>query len=449
MANEVELKTFPTLQATMGDWSYYITTLPFYEVARRVRLATELVTPHNMSEWIQRSVIPQRSTQIADYLINQEQHFFPSIVVGVYQGEPTWYEIDVDENSIFGTPGLDPRFKYSLGILELDGNEKLYAIDGQHRVAGIKEALKRLANSDDERYERLANESLSIVFVSADIDQPGQLERVRRLFTTLNKQAKRVSVPEIIALDEDDAAAIVTRKVAINYDGLKEMSSIDGENGRNNVGLIQMGRTHDIQPSNRQSVTTIVTLYHMIKRVFQSELKSLNNEHKGNRPDDNALELMYGNTVKVWEAMRRYSPELNDVLGSAPQEERAAKYRNENGGHILFRPIGLQAFAGALGLLRNRGVDTEEAVRSLCQLPMEISDIPWQHVVWNPNTSRMINGNKTMAEALFLYMLGQEPRTASYDLASKYRELHGDSLTDPFEKVGVWKLGQKLPASEN
>ena len=438
MVNEVELKTFPTLQATMGDWRYYITTLPFYEVARRVQLATELVTPHNMNQWIQRSVIPRRSTQIADYLINQEQHFFPSIVVGVYQGEPNWYEIDVEENSIFGTPGLDPRFRYSLGILELDGSEKLYAIDGQHRVAGIKEALRRLEKSEDiEGYERLANESLSIVFVSADIDQTGQLERVRRLFTTLNKQAKRVSEPEIIALDEDDAAAIVTRKVAINYEGL---SSPDGGSGRNNVGLIQMGTRHEILPSNRQSVTTIVSLYRMIKRVFQPDLKSLGRKYKGNRPDDSDLELMYRDTVEVWEAMRRYSPALNDVLGSDPREERAAIYRNEHGGHILFRPVGLQAFAGALGLLRTRGVDTERAVRSLCQLPMEISDIPWRHVVWNPNTSRMINGNKTMAEALFLYMLGQEPRTASYDVASKYRELHGDSLTDPFEKIGVGEL---------
>ena len=441
MANEVELKTFPTLQATMGDWRYFITTLPFYEVSRRVQLAAELITPHNMNEWIQRSVIPKRSRQIADYLINQEQHFFPSIVVGVYQGEPTWYEIDVDENSIFGTPGLDPRFKYSLGILELDGSEKLYAIDGQHRVAGIKEALRRLGKSEDiERYERLANESLSIVFVSADIDHTGQLERVRRLFTTLNKQAKRVSEPEIIALDEDDAAAIVTRKVAIDYDGLKEISSANGGSGRNNVGLIQMGTRHEILPSNRQSVTTIVSLYRMIKRAFQADLKSLNNKYKGNRPDDSVLESMYRDVVEVWETMRRYSPALNDVLGSDPREEHAAKYRNVNGGHILFRPIGLQAFAGALGLLRTRGVDTERAVRSLCRLPMEISDIPWRHVVWNPNTNRMINGNKTMAEALFLYMLGQEPRTSSYDLASKYRELHGDSLTDPFEKVEVWEL---------
>lgn len=446
MAPETELKSFPTLQANMGDWHYYITTLPFAEVARRVRLATELVTPPSMNEWIQRRVIPNRARQIADYLINQRQHFFPSIVVGVYLGEPTWYEIEVERNSIFGTPGLDPRFEYSLGVLQLDGTEKLYAIDGQHRVAGIREALQRLETQDAEAYQNLANESLSVIFVSADIDQKGHLERVRRLFTTLNKQAKRVSEPEIIALDEDDAAAIVTRRIAVEYEGLRETSSYNGGIGRN---LIQTGTRHEIPPSNRHSVTTIVSLYRMIKRAFQQELKQLDSKYKSNRPDDDEIQSLFTKTVEIWDAMGRYDSALGDVLGSDPTEERASKYRNEDGGHILFRPIGLQAFAGALGLLRKREIDTEQAVRSLCQLPMEISDTPWKNVVWNPNTGRIINSNKTMAEALFLHMLGQEPRTATYELAPKYRELFDDPdnrdlsdapYVDPFEEIPVYGL---------
>ena len=182
--------------------------LPFSQVAETVRPARDLITPSDMNSWIQREVIPRRIGQIADYLIDQEQHFFPTIVVGVYMGKPTWHEVDIEDNAIFGTPALDPRSKYTLGLLELDGTEHLYAIDGQHRVAGIKEALKRLSErGDEDGYNSLAKEDLSVVFVSADIKKEGQLERVRRLFTTLNREAKRVSEPEIVALDEDDAAA--------------------------------------------------------------------------------------------------------------------------------------------------------------------------------------------------------------------------------------------------
>jgi DNA sulfur modification protein DndB len=420
----------------MGDWYYYITTLPFYEVARRVRPATELVAPANMNYWIQRSITPRRQRQIADYLISQKEHLFPGIVVGVYQGDPTWYEIDVGENSIFGTPGLDPRFKYSLGILELDGREKLYAIDGQHRVAGIKEALRRLrARKDEEAYERLANEDLSIVFVSADIDREGHLERVRRLFTTLNKQAKRVSDAEIVALDEDDTAAIVTRWLATRYDGLKR--EVPATNSRPGMGLIQMGTRNEIQPTNRHSVTTIVTLFTMIKRVFQPELAGLKQKYKGNRPEERELEQLFEEAVRMWDLLKESVPPLADVLGTDPKEERAGKYRSETGGHLLFRPVGQQAFAGALGVLRKRHVEMVPAISRLCDLPMELAEIPWRLVLWDPNTKSMVNRNKTLAEALFLYMLGEEPRTTGYDVGGKYRELHGEAEGDPVGLIPI------------
>ena len=439
MTTTPSLKRFPALQAQIGDWYYYITTLTFEEVAERVLPARELVTPPDMNSWIQRRVIPRRANQIANYLIGQEQHFFPGIVVGVYLGEPIWYEIDVEDNAVFGTPYLDSNAKGNLGILQLDGTEKLYAIDGQHRVAGIRRALQLLKRQRRlDEYESLANETLSIAFVSADIDKEGELGRVRRLFTTLNKEAKKVSEPEIVALDEDDAAAIVTRWIAVRYEGLKGTSSSGKETDYN---LIQLGRTHDISPRNRRSITTIVTLYRMIKSVFQQELQSIRRRYKQNRPEEDELESMYQEAVLIWELMRQHDEALQDVLGSEPSEERAFQYRNDQGGHILFRPIGLQAFAGALGLLRKRGIDNERAVSSLCRLPMEISELPWEHIVWNPSTGAMVTSNKTVAEALYLYMVGNEPRTKDYPLRGKYKELLGNPSGDPLQQVTVYGIG--------
>ena len=436
MTTASSMKRFPALQAQIGDWYYYITTLTFEEVAQRVLPATTLFTAPDMNSWIQRRVIPRRANQIANYLIDQEQHFFPGIVVGVYLGEPIWYEINVEDNAVFGTPSLDSNARETLGILQLDGTEKLYAIDGQHRVAGIRSALERLKKQKRfEEYESLANETLSIAFVSADIEKEGELERVRRLFTTLNKEAKKVSEPEIVALDEDDAAAIVTRWVAIRYEGLKGNNTSGKETDYN---LIQLGRTHDIQPRNRRSITTIVTLYRVVKSVFQQELQSIRRRYKQNRPDEGELESMYQEAVLIWELMRQHNKALNDVLGSEPSEERASKYRNDLGGHILFRPIGLQAFAGALGLLRTRGIENDRAVESLCQLPMDISELPWEHVVWNPNTRSMITANRAVAEAMFLYMVGHKPRSSRMDLPKRYRELLGLSEgTDPLQDVQV------------
>ena len=436
MTTASSMKRIPALQAQIGDWYYYITTLTFEEVAQRVLPATELVTAPDMNSWIQRRIIPRRANQIANYLIAQEQHFFPGVVVGVYLGEPIWYEINVEDNAVFGTPYLDSNARETLGILQLDGTEKLYAIDGQHRVAGIKRALEQLRRQQRfVEYERLANETLSIAFVSADTEKGGELERVRRLFTTLNKEAKKVSEPEIVALDEDDAAAIVTRWIAIRYEGLKGNKTSLKETDYN---LIQLGTTHDIPTRNRRSITTIVTLYRMVKSVFQQELQSIRRRYRQNRPEEEELESMYQEAVLIWELMRQHDEALNDVLGSEPMEERAHKYRTDSGGHILFRPIGLQAFAGALGLLRTRGVENERAVNGLCQLPMDISEFPWEHIVWNPNTHNMITANKAVAEALFLHMVGHKPRSSRMDLAKRFRELQGlPEGSDPLQNVPV------------
>ena len=437
MHTEDNIQAFPTLHARMGDWHYYITTLPFSEVAKRVRPATEILVPRNMNDWIQRNLNDDRIKQIANYLISQDQHFFPAIVVGVYMGEPTWYEIEVAENSIFGTPGLDPRSKYTLGILKLDGTEKLYAIDGQHRVAGIKEALRQLSVEERlDELDRLANETLSILFVSADVYKTGR-ERVRRLFTTLNKAARPVSEPEIIALDEDDIAAIATRNLVIDYEGFNPPET---RNEDTHISLVQLGTRHEIPPSNTHSITTIVSLYRMIKKVFQAELSSLKKVHQGNRPDDNEIESISHDAAEIWDLLQQNDHALSEVLGSDPREERVAQFRNRRGGHILFRPVGLQAFSGALGVLRMRGIDTERAVRSLCRLPVEISEEPWKYVIWNPHTRRMIASNRVVAEALFLHMLGQAPRTSNYDLRGKYNDLLGNPPGDAFAVVQTYDL---------
>ena len=431
-------KLYPALRAKIGTWSYYITTLSLAQVAEKVRPAGDILIPSDLNQWIQREVIPLRIAQIAEYLINRDQHFFPTIVVGIYFGEPTWHEIDIEDNLIF-TTDVDQRANLVLGFLELNGTERLYAIDGQHRVAGIKEALTQLHDSGDtDGFNRLSNEDLSVIFVSANIDRPGQLQKVRRLFTTLNKEAKKVTEPEIVALDEDDAAAIVTRWLATYYDGLKGPTSTGNEAEHN---LIQFGRQHEIRPSNPYSITTIVTLYRMIKNVFQPELKELEEKYDQNRPEDDDLDALYQNAVLLWELLRKYDTSLCHVIGTDPKEKRAAKYRTDEGGHILFRPIGLQAFSGALGVLKERGVETEHAIKSLCQLPTEISEPPWVRVLWNPTVGRMMpTQNRPVAEGLFLHMLGHPPRRKKYQLNERYSALLGNPEGNELAKIPVYSL---------
>ena len=438
MVDTPEVKAFPTIRAQMGDWFYYITTLPFYEVARRVLPATEIFHPETLNDWIQRRVIPRRRREIATYLLNEEERFFNGIVLGLYLGEPKWYGIEVADNNLFGTPGLDPRFRQALGILELSGEEKLYAIDGQHRVAGIKEALDGLQVAGlEEEYNSLAHEDLAVVIVAAD-KYDGEFRKVRRMFSTLNKTARAVSTAELIALDEDDAGAIVTRRIVTEFEGLNKFTPVRGR--RPDMGLIHLGKSTQLAKSNRHSISTIVTLLDTVRSSMQSEVKQLKKNHQGSRATDAELDSLYSKAISMWLSLQGHSVEMAEVMGSEPADERAGAYRREDGGHVLFRPIGQQSFSGAVGVLRSRDVPTEEAVASLCQVPMELSEPPWVNVMWNPAPGKMINSYRTLGEALFLHMVGEPPRSKAYDLEEKYQAVYGPEEVAPFRDLPVFSL---------
>ena len=141
------------------------------------------------------------------------------------------------------------------------------------------------------------------------------------------------------------------------------------------------------------------------------------------RPSSGDLDKLYEENVEVWDVLRKSVAEVYEVLGSEPIDGLAGKYRRDDGGHLLFRPIGQQAFADALGVLRARGFGTYLAIEHLAKAPMELSQPPWRQVLWDPNTRRMINSYRTVAGNLFLHMVGQVPKSRPAEFYKRYKEL--------------------------
>jgi DNA sulfur modification protein DndB len=125
----------------MGDWTYYITFLKMSDIARRISIAEKIHTNRTLQDLLQRR-LTDRSKGISSYLLNQSQRFFNALVVATYGGHPTWNELAVDE----GPEGLveqpPDELDGVLGFLRFDGSELLFAVDGQHRVEGIKQAIE-------------------------------------------------------------------------------------------------------------------------------------------------------------------------------------------------------------------------------------------------------------------------------------------------------------------
>ncbi len=160
-----ERTRFPAIRCSMGDWIYYITYMKFSDVAHWIKRTEEIHKSKKLRDMIQRA-LTGRVNPIVDYLVEQKERFFNAIVVGVYGGDPKWYSIEVSGSQVLGSPDLDEDSQHSIGLLVLEGNEKLFAIDGQHRVEAIKEALLKEPN--------LGSEDQSVIFVAHRTDEEGQ-----------------------------------------------------------------------------------------------------------------------------------------------------------------------------------------------------------------------------------------------------------------------------------
>src|ERR1041385_1772536 len=141
----------PALRGVFGDWIYYSCLVPATIVAERISFANELHKNKNLSDLIQRDSKTRRGAEIAHYLETEKERFFNSLVVAVYNGQPEWYEFDIKSQSKeVSVDDIPSNAVHSFGFIHLVGPEKLFALDGQHRLAGLKKVLTEGKKLDDE-----------------------------------------------------------------------------------------------------------------------------------------------------------------------------------------------------------------------------------------------------------------------------------------------------------
>lgn len=395
---------YAALRGLFGDWVYYSCLMSMEEVTKRLSFAEEIHKSEKLSQWIQRQLKGQRSKEIAEYLVREKQRFFNSLVVAIYGGDPAWHGFtrfkpmtkDID------LADVPEDVEASVGFLSFTGEEKMFAIDGQHRLAGMREALKE--------NPEIGKDEVSLVLVAHGNTKAG-MERTRRLFTTLNKTARPVGKGEIIALDENDVMAISTRYL------VETNPFFTGDR----IRFVQA----DNLPVDAVELTTIGNLYDVLKVLFMGlgkirgavELQSI-------RPDGKTLDEYFRLADDYFSGLSEHFAELKRYFTVKPERLQAVigKHRHRDGGHVLFRPVGLRLFAEIVAKLVRTGLSLEEALGACAMLPTELSAVPYRDVIWLPN-GNMRPGGRTVCRRLLMHMLGREPRTA--DLLKRYSKLLG------------------------
>lgn len=393
----------------MGDWWFYIATMTMKDVAERVKRVDEIHETTSLKTWIQREMNPKRKQQVADYLLTQPQRFFNAVVLGIYGGSPDWFPVTVSAGKIHADVELDERVSTAFGLIKLSGEEELFAIDGQHRIEGIKCAVA------NPKSEKLADEEQTVILVAHKKTEQGR-QRTRRLFFTLNRYAKPVSEGELIALSEDDTFAIVTRKLVDEYPGL-------------NGDFVPLHKTANLPVHDKRSLTSVISLYAVVRALSVPSGKRTASHFVTGPPDPAHVESFYHQSVDFWDALKKHVREVSLVCNSKPDQELASKYRNTDGGHFLFRPFCLVAFAKATRILHDRGQSISDAVRTLAKANMDLAKDPWLHIVWNPSKAVMVNKNEPLVRNLLLHEAGQSLSPSGFKLGEQYRKALGEAVT--------------------
>lgn len=425
----------PALKGRIGIWAFYTTLMTLDEVNGRIYLSDEIYQNKSLSDMVQRSIKSGRAENIASYLKNEDERFFPAMVVAVFEGEPNWLEFSIrkqNDNLEFDPDTLDRAKLDSFGFLSLSGEERLFPLDGQHRLAGIREAF-----SDPYKENKyLGSEEVTVILVAHDPSDAGRT-RSRRLFTTLNKRAVSVKKHETIALDEDDVMAIATRHLVENFDPLSR------------EGIVSFRTNANITPRDTKVFTAIVTLYDLLFDLFKVVSKRTPDDLKYNRPNDEWTDVYRGCAECFVASLIEVFPETKKCLAGNDPEKVIVQNRREDGGHILFRPVGLRMIAQLVAAAVKPSVtaafedpkqspsvvkkkvlgEIEKAVALFSDLPTELAEKPYAGLIFDPDTYKISVGRTAIVRDVILKQYGLVKPSVDKALSNRIKRSIGDNYS--------------------
>lgn len=376
----------PCLRGVIGNWVYYSALMSAQQIADWVQSAKEIRETPTLDDHLQRT-LKERKKSIAEYLQKNDNRFFNSIIIGVFGGVPEWMEFDMSELKALVPDREDINsLKDSMGVLIFDGDEKMFAIDGQHRVAGIHIAI----NEDSKLpidLQKLQNDQFSVLFVAHIDDEKGK-KRTRRLFSDINKNAKPVSQGDTIIIDEQDPNAIVTRKIYRDYKFFDL-----GEQ-------ILLTEEPNMPHGNVEHFTNHTSLHKAIQIISKRKRrpKPKNAEEEEvlvNRLNDET-EDAFNFLIENFDQYRSYFIDKTKTLLKLRGSEK----------DISFRPVGLFLLVKLYIYFADKG-NLDFLKANINKLNFSMPTSPFNRILWNKDKMETSTDKQRLAFDLSLYLLNQ------------------------------------------
>ncbi|MEF1205325.1 DNA sulfur modification protein DndB [Photobacterium damselae] len=413
----------PALKAKVGDWVYYICVMKYAQVAKEVNFAYELGGNDDLNSLIQRG-ISERTKEITDYLLRSEHRFLGSLIVAAYGGDPHYMPVRMEDSEEY-LRGLDNSF----GVLTFDGGQQYFALDGQHRLKAIKDAIKK--------NPELGSEEISVILVSHYDTEHGK-EKTRRLFTNINKNAKSTTRSENLALDEDDAFAILTRRLIsdhefFNQDGRVSVFTKQGENG-------ELSLASSVRDNDKKAVTSIKQLYEMVKELsFNTALDGIS---LSKSPTDDDLEESY---LIISERMVQFFEVCGNLVTKVEKSDDIRGLRKNKSApgseEAFLKGIIQRCVSTSIRQLIDQELLTwEDALEQLRTLSWKLGDAPWSSVcIINDGKLKMQTSREfaNLLSDLLLVHLAPNSKQQIKRARKAYQEIKNQSYTFTQEELEI------------
>lgn len=393
----------PSLRGNFGAWSYFSTVIKVKDIVESNRIITvpesKALYTKNINQILQREIDLTRIGKIKEYLLKSKERFFSSLIVAIHKGNPEWADFDLERQFRIDNDLIDDAevefIENKIGVLTLSGNEEIFVLDGQHRLLGIRRAFEEDKTVGEDEI------SLIIVIHKADLKQ-----RTRRLFTVLNRYAVSIKPAEKVILEEDDAAAILTRKLVQEYPTFIIDNAVSSTKSFNLTG------------TDTKNFTSLVCIYEINKILIDYSI--LYKSKVIIRPSDTVLEKLYVRIKAFWDFFFKTFP--NTVKFIKEEKVPATFVRNKrSGGSLLLRPEGQLLFASVYK-------EFEESNKlkvfkdNVSKIDFNLSGRNWMYVFWKGDT--METKHKKLKKSIFKFLLGnkEEKKYITGELTKIYKD---------------------------
>lgn len=385
------MNTIGCIRAQQGTTPYYIAKMPAGQLIDLVGFAKEMPEWDSMTadEKMQREIDVNRVvTELVPYIVEDIDRFFGCLIVDIYQG----FDEMIFESVGDVIPNLPAAYKIPLqdmGFLTFPGNERLIALDGQHRLLSLKIAIKGETGIPQtptkkkvqswnalKPHPELAGEEISVIFVEHTDNI-----KIRKIFNKVNRYARQTSRSDNIITSDDDIFAVIARKLISDGEPLASIKGIDLVNWKNNT-----------LSTRSKNLTTLSALYTIAETLLKDDRYS-----SKIMPSPDKVENAYNVVANFWKLSLNGIEAFKQYISLTEADKTVSDLRKKN---LLLKPVTQMAIAHTAHMAQIKGISWKNIIERLNKIDWSFDNELWFNILIIPSANKkMITGKEAIRAA--------------------------------------------------